>query len=425
MTTAFSRPHVAHFGYKNGTLSVENVAVSAIAEKYGTPFYVYSATAVRERVAKLRAALEGLNVQICYAVKANNNLSLLSLLVEAGCGMDIVSGGEMHRALAAGSPANKIVFSGVGKTDEEITAALTAGVHQLNIESIEELDAISRVALKLGKVATVVLRINPDVDALTHPKITTGTSKNKFGIAYADALNTYAAASARKEINVVGIAVHIGSQITDVTPYRQTFERLAQLTAAIRAKGLSISRLDLGGGLGVSYDGSAGIDVAAYAQTIRDTLGDIDCELTMEPGRFIIAEAGALVTKVLYGKNQGNSKFSIVDAAMNDLMRPALYDAVHPVWPVREPAADAETLPVNLVGPVCESSDTFGEFDRLPALERGDLVMLGVAGAYGATMSSTYNARPLIQEVLVEGDTFKLVRRQWTVEDALMLERDL
>lgn len=425
MTTEFSRPHVAYFGYKNGELAVENVAISAIAAKYGTPFYVYSAAAVRERVAKLRAALDGLDIQICYAVKANNNLSLLSLLVNEGCGMDIVSGGEMHRALAAGASAGKIVFSGVGKTDEEIAAALNAGVHQLNVESIEELDAISRVAGKIGKVATVVLRVNPDVDALTHPKITTGTSKNKFGIAYADAVNTYAAAAARKEINMVGIAVHIGSQITDVVPFRQTFERLAQLTQAIRAKGLTISRLDLGGGLGVSYDGSAGIDVIAYAQTIRETLGDSGCALTIEPGRFIIAEAGALVAKVLYGKNQGNAKFSIVDAAMNDLMRPALYDALHPVWPVREPAADVEALPVHLVGPVCESSDTFGEFDHLPALERGDLVMLGVAGAYGATMSSTYNARPLIQEVLVEGDSFRLVRRQWTVEDALALERDL
>ncbi|WP_439271329.1 diaminopimelate decarboxylase [Pseudochrobactrum sp. HB0163] len=425
MTTEFSRPHVAYFGYKNGELAVENVAISAIAAKYGTPFYVYSAAAVRERVAKLRAALDGLDIQICYAVKANNNLSLLSLLVNEGCGMDIVSDGEMQRALTAGAPAGKIVFSGVGKTDEEIAAALNAGVHQLNVESIEELDAISRVAGKIGKVATVVLRVNPDVDALTHPKITTGTSKNKFGIAYADAVNTYAAAAARKEINMVGIAVHIGSQITDVAPFRQTFERLAQLTQAIRAKGLTISRLDLGGGLGVSYDGSAGIDVIAYAQTIRETLGDSGCALTIEPGRFIIAEAGALVAKVLYGKNQGNVKFSIVDAAMNDLMRPALYDALHPVWPVREPAADAEALPVHLVGPVCESSDTFGEFDHLPALERGDLVMLGVAGAYGATMSSTYNARPLIQEVLVEGDSFRLVRRQWTVEDALALERDL
>lgn len=425
MTIEFSRPHVAHFGYQNGELHIENVAVSAIAAQYGTPFYVYSATAVRERVAKLRSALSALNVQICYAVKANNNLSLLSLLVNEGCGMDIVSGGEMHRALAAGVQANKIVFSGVGKTDEEIGAALNAGVHQLNVELIEELDAISRVAKQLGKVATVVLRINPDVDALTHPKITTGTSKNKFGIAYADALNTYAVAASRAEINVAGIAVHIGSQITDVTPYRQTFERLAQLTQAIRAKGLTISRLDLGGGLGVSYDGSAGMDVEAYAQTLAETLGDCGCELTVEPGRFIMAEAGALVTKVLYGKNQGNAKFSIVDAAMNDLMRPALYDAVHPVWPVREPAQGDEALPVNLVGPVCESSDTFGEFDRLPALERGDLVMIGVSGAYGATMSSTYNARPLIQEVLVDGDIFKLVRRQWTVEDALALERDL
>lgn len=425
MTTEFSRPHVAHFGYKNGELAVEDVAVSAIAAKYGTPFYVYSAAAVRERVATLRAALSDLNVQICYAVKANNNLSLLKLLVDEGCGMDIVSGGEMHRALAAGSPAGKIVFSGVGKTDEEIAAALNAGVHQLNIESIEELDAISRVANELGVVATVVLRINPDVDALTHPKITTGTSKNKFGIAYGEALKTYADASARAEINVVGIAVHIGSQITDVTPFRQTFERLAQLTKDIRAKGLTISRIDLGGGLGVSYDGSAGMDVDAYAKTLQEALGDCGCELTMEPGRFIIAEAGALVSKVLYGKTQGNAKFSIVDAAMNDLMRPALYDAIHPVWPVREPATEADAVRVNLVGPVCESSDTFGEFDNLPALERGDLVMLGVAGAYGATMSSTYNARPLIQEVLVEGDTFKLVRRQWTVEDALQLEQNL
>lgn len=425
MTVAFPQPHVAHFSYKNGALYVEDCAVAAIAAHYGTPFYVYSATAIRERVAQLRNALAGLNVQICYAVKANNNLSLLKLLAGEGCGMDIVSGGELTRALAAGAPAETIVFSGVGKSDDEIAAALHHGVHQLNVESVEELDAIARVARRLGKIATVVLRINPDVDALTHPKITTGTSKNKFGIAYSEALATYADAAARPEIDVAGIAVHIGSQITDVTPYQQTFERVAELTRAIRAKGLTISRLDLGGGLGVSYDGTAGIDVDAYARILRAALGDSGCALTIEPGRFIIAEAGALVTKVLYGKNQGNAKFSIVDAAMNDLMRPALYDAVHPVWPVRQPAPDADAVRVNLVGPVCESSDTFGEFDTLPALERNDLLMLGVAGAYGATMSSTYNARPLIQEVLVEGDSFKLVRRQWTVEDALLLERDL
>lgn len=416
-------PSVSHFDYREGKLHVEDVAIQDIADQYGTPFYVYSARSIQERVNALRSALGPLDVQICYAMKANSNLSLLRTLAELDCGMDIVSGGELERALAAGVSASKIVFSGVGKSREEIAAALSAGVHQLNVESTEELDAIAWVARKLGKVATIVLRINPDVDASTHPKITTGTSRNKFGIAYKDAVGIYVAASRRPELDVVGIAVHIGSQITDVAPFRQTFERVADLVKTLRAEGAAVSRLDLGGGLGVSYGDQPGVDVKAYAKVVVETLADSGCSITVEPGRFLVAEAGALVARVLYTKEQGSERFSIVDAGMNDLMRPALYDALHPVWPADEPQPDASVVPCHIVGPVCESSDTFGEFDRLPALESGSLIAFGVAGAYGSTMSSTYNARPLVQEVLVDGNRYCLARRKQPLSDLLKLEQ--
>lgn len=423
MTAEFVRPHVAHIAYRSGELFIEQVSVQAIAEEFGTPFYAYSATAVRERIAMLRAALHPADVQICYAMKANNNLSLLRILAGLGCGMDIVSGGELERALAAGVPSLKVVFSGVGKSEQEIRAAITAGVGQLNVESIEELELIAKVARNAGRKVPVVLRVNPDVDAATHPKITTGTRHNKFGIPYEAALTVYAKASTLPEIDCLGLAVHIGSQITDVQPFRQTFERVAELVGRIRAQGNAIARLDLGGGLGVSYDGHSGIDIATYGVILRETLGACGCELTIEPGRFVVAEAGILVSEVLYNKVQGGEKFTIVDAGMNDLMRPALYDARHPIWPVVEPAADAVAEPCHIVGPVCESSDTFGKYEELPPLAGGDLIALGVAGAYCAVMSSSYNARPLVQEILVEGDRYRLARRQQTVAAMLKLEQ--
>ncbi|HTO34329.1 MAG TPA: diaminopimelate decarboxylase [Pararhizobium sp.] len=417
------RPHVEHFVYQKGELHVEDVSVREVARDVGTPFYIYSASAIRARVKLLVDAMASLDVQICYAMKANSNLSLLRILAGLGCGVDLVSGGELERAQAAGFPGARMVFSGVGKTHEEIVAALDAGVHQLNVESVEELVAIDEIAGALGKVATVVLRINPDVDAGTHPKITTGTRGNKFGISYQQAPEVYALASRLSHINLVGLAVHIGSQITDVTPFRKSFERVADLVKVLRAEGLTVERLDLGGGLGVAYSPEPRFDVDAYANAIRETLGDCGCALTMEPGRFIVAEAGALVTKVLYNKEADGETFTIVDAGMNDLMRPALYGATHPAWRIKEPTEQESAVPCHLVGPVCESSDTFGRFTSLPPLEKSDFVALGVAGAYGSTMSSTYNARPLVQEVLVEGNNYFLIRRKQTVADLLQYER--
>ena len=423
MPAQFVRPHVAQIGYRSGELFVEQVPVRAIAEEFGTPFYAYSATAVRERIEMLRDALKPADVRICYAMKANNNLSLLRILAGLGCGMDIVSGGELERALAAGVPAQKIVFSGVGKSEQEIKAAVAAGAGQLNVELTEELELIAKVARNGGKRAPVVLRVNPDVDAATHPKITTGTRHNKFGIPYESALAVYAKASKLPEIDCLGVAVHIGSQITDILPFRRTFERVAELVGRIRAQGNTIARLDLGGGLGVSYDGRSGIDIATYGAILRETLGDCGCELTIEPGRFVVAEAGILVSEVLYNKVQGGEKFTIVDAGMNDLMRPALYDARHPIWPVAEPAAEAVAEPCHIVGPVCESSDTFGKYEELPPLASGDLIALGVAGAYCAVMASSYNARPLVQEILIEGDRYRLARRRQAVAAMLKLEQ--
>jgi diaminopimelate decarboxylase len=422
MDSDISRPHVDCFSYEDSKLHVEGVAIETVALEYGTPVYIYSAEAVRRRWKLLSDAVNPLGIQICYAMKTNNNLSLLRILAGLGAGVDLVSGGELERARAAGIPGEKMVFSGVGKTSEEIRAALEADVHQLNVESIEELEAIDEVASALGKIATVVLRINPHIDAGTHPKITTGTRKNKFGIDYHQVLAIYELAARSPHINLVGLAVHIGSQITDLTPFRQSFERLSALVEMVRQRGYTVERLDLGGGLGVDYGAGQRIDVEAYAKVIGDTLGDCDCALTIEPGRFLIAEAGALITTVIYNKETDGERFSIVDAGMNDLMRPALYDSLHPVWPIMEPTADQRATPCHLVGPVCESSDTFGRFTYLPRLERGDRVAIGVAGAYGAAMASTYNARPLVQEVLVDGDRYSLIRRKQTVADQLQYE---
>ncbi|MBD9372322.1 diaminopimelate decarboxylase [Rhizobium sp. ARZ01] len=423
MTAEFVRPHVAQIGYRSGELFIEQVPVRTIAEKFGTPFYAYSASAVCQRIEMLRDALHPAEVQICYAMKANNNLSLLRILSGLGCGMDIVSGGELERTLAAGVPAQKIVFSGVGKSEQEIKAAVAAGVGQLNVESTEELELIAKVARNVGRKVPVVLRVNPDVDAATHPKITTGTRHNKFGIPYEAALTVYARASTLPGIDCLGLAVHIGSQITDILPFRKTFERVAELVGRIRAQGNTITRLDLGGGLGVSYDGRSGIDIVTYGAILRETLADCGCELTIEPGRFVVAEAGILVSEVLYNKVQGSEKFTIVDAGMNDLMRPALYDARHPIWPIAEPAAETLAEPCHIVGPVCESSDTFGKYEALPPLVSGDLLALGVAGAYCAVMSSSYNARPLVQEILVEGNRYCLARHRQTVAAMLKLEQ--
>ncbi|MFB0690333.1 diaminopimelate decarboxylase [Agrobacterium pusense] len=409
------------FSYENGELFVEALSVSKIADAVPTPFYCYSASSIRNAYNLLRQKLASSRTSICFAVKANSNISVLRLLSELGSGMDIVSGGELERALAAGVEPSKIVFSGVGKTRAEISRALEVGIHQINVESPAELDAISDTARSLGRRAPIVFRVNPDVDARTHAKISTGKKGDKFGIAIDEIPGLYAKAVTSPELDVAGLAVHIGSQLLDLAPYRAAYERLASLTTKLRSHGHQVRRLDLGGGLGISYHFGAGPDLTEYAKIIEETFADLNCELTVEPGRWLVGPAGILVSEVLYVKNTGNMATAIVDAAMNDLMRPSLYGAVHPVLPARNVNKDASSA-YQLVGPVCETSDVFGTYDALPELRSGDRVAFGCAGAYGASMASTYNSRDLVAEVLIDGDHFRIIRRRQTIGDLLALE---
>lgn len=411
------------FSYENGKLFIEDMSVGEIADVVPTPFYCYSATTIREAYRLLADKLGSSRVSICFAVKANSNVSVLRLLSDLGCGMDIVSGGELERALAAGVPPFKIVFSGVGKTRAEIARALEVGIHQINVESPAELDEIRSIARSLGVRAPIVFRVNPDVDAKTHEKISTGKRGDKFGIPLEEIPELYARAEAWPELDVAGLAVHIGSQIFDLSTYRAAYERLADLVKTLRVRGHQVRRLDLGGGLGISYDFGAGPDVGEYAKIIEEALADIHCELTVEPGRWLVGPAGLLVTEVLYLKNTGNMATAIVDAAMNDLMRPSLYSAVHPVLPLQD-IIGGDSSTYQLAGPVCETSDVFGSYDGLPELRAGARLAFGCAGAYGASMASTYNSRDLIAEILIDGDRFRVIRRRQTIDDLLALEAD-
>lgn len=409
------------FSYRDGMLHIEDVGLDDIAAAIPTPFYCYSSATIRSAYERLSAALAPVGASICFAVKANGNLSILSLLAELGSDMDIVSGGELERALASGVPGSGIVFSGVGKKRGEIVRALEVGIHQINVESPAELDAIAAIARELEVRAPVALRVNPDVDARTHAKISTGRKGDKFGISSAEIPDLYARAMAMPELEVVGLAVHIGSQILDLNPYREAYSHMASLVIALRAQGLPVRRLDLGGGLGISYDGGPGPDVAEYAAIIGETLGGIGCELTVEPGRWLVGPAGVLVSEVLYVKHPDDLSIAIVDAGMSDLMRPALYGAVHSVLPARQ-GSTADATPCRIVGPICESSDVFGTYDDMPALRAGDLVAFTCAGAYGASMASTYNGRDLVPEILVDGDRFRVIRRRQTAIELLTLE---
>ncbi len=414
----------------DGVACMEGVELREIAARIGTPFYCYSSATIRATYIRLAAALAPLArdaapVDICYAVKANGNLSVLRVLAGLGAGADIVSGGELVRALSAGIPASRIVFSGVGKSAAEIRAALDAGVRQLNVESAAELATISSVAREMGRVAPIAFRVNPDVDAKTHAKITTGQKHNKFGIDIDDIEPLYAAALARPELDVVGLALHIGSQITALEPYAEAYAKIARLTRRLREAGCPVQRLDLGGGLGISYDGGAGSDPEDYARIVAETVGNLGCHLTIEPGRYLVAQAGLLVTSVLYVKTQAGGSFAIVDAAMNDLMRPALYDAHHDILPIEtrggnEPGRDArgKSAPrsYHIAGPVCESTDVFARDRLLPELASGDLLAFATAGAYGAVLSSTYNARALVPEVLVDRGRYAVVRARVPAE---------
>lgn len=413
-----------HFNYHAGELHAEDVPLSRIAAEVGTPVYVYSAATLTRHFGLFRQALAWTDHLVCFAVKANSNLAVLKLLGDLGAGMDVVSGGEYARARAAGVPGDRIVFSGVGKTLAEMRQAIEGGIRQFNIESEPEMRALSALAASMDAVVPVAVRVNPDVDAKTHEKIATGKSENKFGIPIARAREVYAEAASLPGLRVVGVDVHIGSQLTDLDPYRAAYAKVADLTRALRADGHAITRLDLGGGLGIPYrrDNNAPPLPLEYGQVIRETVGDLGCEIEIEPGRNIVGNAGILLSQVIYVKQGEGRDFLIVDAAMNDLARPAMYGAHHDIVPVIEPAVGAAVRPFDVVGPVCESGDTFQKGADLPRMAAGDLVAFRSAGAYGAVMASEYNSRPLVPEVLVRGDHFAVIRARPTFEE--MLARD-
>ena len=413
-----------HFLYRNGALHAEDVPVAEIAATVGTPFYVYSTATLLRHFRLFDEALEGTDHLVCYAMKAASNQAILKTLAAAGAGMDVVSEGEYRRAKAAGVPGDKIVFSGVGKTADEIRCALSGGIRQFNVESEPEMEVINAVALELGATAPITVRVNPDVDAKTHAKIATGKSENKFGIPIARAREVYAHAASLPGLEVIGIDVHIGSQLTDLAPFRLAYQKVAELTQALREDGHDIRRLDLGGGLGIPYTRSneAPPLPVEYGQMIKEELGHLGCEIEIEPGRLVAGNAGIMVSKVIYVKEGEGRDFLILDGAMNDLIRPAMYEAYHDIIPVVEPTPGLEPKPYDIVGPVCESGDTFAKQRQMPPLGAGDLVAFRSAGAYGAVMSSEYNSRPLIPEVLVHGDQFAVIRQRPTFDE--MINRD-
>ena len=413
-----------HFEYRDGELHAEDVPLARIAAAVGTPFYCYSTATLVRHYTVFRDAFvaAGLDATVCFACKANPNVAVIRTLAELGAGADVVSEGELRQALAAGVPPGRIVFSGVGKTRHELEFAVAKGILQINVESEPELLMLSEVAAARGLRMPVSIRVNPDVDAGTHAKITTGKKENKFGIEWTRAHEVYRLAAGLPGIEVVGVACHIGSQLTDLAPFRDAFIRVRDLVAMLRADGIDIRRLDLGGGLGVPYEHEVPPEPAAYAEVIRATLGDLGCRIILEPGRLLVGNAGILVSKVIRVKEGATRTFLIVDAAMNDLMRPALYDAHHAIFPARQPKAGAPITEVDVVGPVCETGDTFAKQRPLPPVAADDLLVFGTAGAYGAAMASTYNTRPLIPEVLVKGDAFAVVRARPSYEDMLALE---
>ncbi|RIK95094.1 MAG: diaminopimelate decarboxylase [Proteobacteria bacterium] len=413
-----------HFQYKNGELHAENVPLRRIAAAVGTPFYCYSTATLVRHYRVFRDAMAGMDALVCFAVKANSNLAVLRTLARQGAGADVVSGGELKRALAAGIPAERIVFSGVGKTPEEMTAALNVGILQFNVESEAELAALSAVAFRLGRRAAVAFRVNPDVDAKTHAKISTGKAENKFGVPWSRARQLYARAAQLPGIDVVGVDVHIGSQLTELGPFDEAFGRVVDLVRALRADGHAIRRVDLGGGLGIPYDraGAPPPHPERYAEVVRRAVSGLDCQIILEPGRLIAGNAGVLVAKVIYVKEGESRRFVIIDAAMNDLIRPSLYDAYHEIVPVRAASPNVIMTAADVVGPVCETGDVFATDRALPPLAADDLVAILSAGAYGAVMASTYNSRALVPEVLVDGEAFAVARRRVTAEEWLAFE---
>ena len=409
-------------------LCCDEIPLNKLAERYGTPLYVYSATTIREHARAFQRAFRKARHTICYSVKANSNLAILRLLNRMGCGFDVVSGGELERVSTVDRRAAKrVVFSGVGKTRKEIGAALKAGILLFNVESESEMWTLAECAAQLRKTARLALRVNPDVPANTHPYISTGLHKHKFGVPIGEARELYAKASGTRHLKVAGVSVHIGSQITDVDPFTATMERVASLVRTLRDDGHEIDYIDGGGGLGIPYDGADGCAfedyVARYADALLGPLRGLKVHLLLEPGRAIVAPAGALITSVVYRKSNNSKKFLIVDAAMNDLIRPSLYNAFHEIVPVSAGDRANQLETVDVVGPVCESGDFFARDRELPAVEEGHLLAILDAGAYGMSLGSNYNSRPRAAEVLVDGKSARVIRRRETMKDLLEVER--
>ena len=410
-----------HFQYRDGALFAEDVDVTALAATVGTPFYIYSAATLRRHVRVMREAFDGIPTLVAYAMKANSNQAVLKIIAGEGAGADVVSGGELERAIAAGIPADRIVFSGVGKTVGEMRRGLELGIKCFNLESEPELERLSDIAAAMGRVAPVSVRINPDVSAGGHAKISTGKKENKFGIPFGRARAVYARIAALPGVAAVGIDMHIGSQITDMAPFDNAYALMAELVADLRAQGHKIHHVDVGGGLGIPYhaDADAPPLPVEYAAIVRKHLGDLGVELVLEPGRLIVGNAGILVTTVEYVK-EGEHNFVIVDAAMNDLIRPTLYEAHHDIQPVRH--SNLPPITADIVGPVCETGDYIALGRRLPGVKQGDLLAVMSAGAYGAVMASTYNSRPLIPEVLVDGDRWHVIRPRKAIAELIALD---
>lgn len=402
----------------------EDLALADLADQYGTPLYVYSAAQITENYHALHAALArtGLRTHIHYAVKANYNLAVLRHLKNLDAGADVVSGGEMQRAMAAGIAAGDIIFSGVGKTDAELQAAMSKNIHQINLESAEEMMRLSTLARQAGKTVDCAVRINPDVDAGTHAKINTGKSEHKFGVDLQTASAMFAAARAMPELNLRGLAMHIGSQLMDAQPFDDAFAVMAEFARELQQKNFTVDRIDIGGGLGVPYHANEkSADLDGFTATIKKHFTGFDGDLYTEPGRYLVANAGVLLTRIVFIKRTAHKTFVVLDAAMNDLMRPALYDAYHPIYPVVE--ENSPMMTCDIVGGICETSDIFAADRKLPeTLKAGDLMVIGVAGAYGTSMASTYNARDLVPEVMVSGDQSALVRQRWSITEQLKLE---
>lgn len=411
-----------HFQYKNQELYAESVALSDIAKEVGTPFYCYSQSTLERHYRVFAEALKDIDATICFAVKANSNLAVIKTLADQGAGADVVSVGELKRALKAGVDAGKIVFSGVGKSRADLIFAVETGIRQINVESEEELTLLNEVAQGLGKRMPIVLRVNPDVDAKTHEKISTGKSDNKFGIDWTRAVGVYQRASNMAGVAPKGLACHIGSQLLDLEPFRAAFRRMKEMVGELRSLGLDVSRLDLGGGLGIPYDGDETPLPVEYGKLVVEELGDLNVEFEFEPGRLIAGNAGLLISEVLYIKKTPSKTFAVIDAAMNDLMRPSLYDAYHGIVPLEEAPENEEEVAYDVVGPICETGDTFAKSRKITPLNAGDLVAFRTVGAYGATMSNTYNSRALIPEVMVKGDLFCIIRKRVEIEEQMGYE---